>query len=201
MYRSCKIANLEPDVSDAHIALEIFAHTFKYVGHHRRLLKNYSNTGFLPPRPAEAEMAELGMTIEEFLDHHNLRSLKPIFQLAYTLQGYGYIAEESILYGFLWVTPTLLISLLERLKVRKVLRKKRLRQKPLLHGSQKQITTLKNGFQTLFKAIVERDSIPVIFNANITAIKRDDKGVTIDYYREFKDASGQVVREEPVTKR
>lgn len=200
-YKVAKEENGEPDVSNGHIALEIFSQTISYISHHRRLLGNYNETGFLPPRPSEENLAELNMTIRDFFDRHGLRTLKPLFKLAYTLQGYGYLEEESILYGMIWVTPKLVNGLIEMLKIRKVLRKKRLRRKSELTGTPKGITTLQKGFQPLFQAIVDRHDIPVINHAQISSIERKDDGVSVHYHREYKDANDTLVREDDKTMR
>ncbi|XP_065180588.1 uncharacterized protein LOC135811300 isoform X1 [Sycon ciliatum] len=204
-YQAAKEAENDLDAKDSAIAWEIFKQAIHYISHHRRLLLNYEETGFLPPRPSAEHLEELQMSIADFFDKYELRALKPIFKLAYTLQGYGFVEEEPILYGMLWVTPPLLNGLIEMLKVRKVLHKRRLRKRM---GTPRSITTLEKGFRPLFEAIIarcqDRASLPgkqpfrVLQQTVITKLERTDTDVTVEFHRECTNEQG-TVKESTVT--
>ena len=183
-YETAKAAEGQHRLSNRRLAKLVWHQAIAYIKIHRRLLRRYECTGFLPPGPSKDTLHLLEGTINSFLDARALRTLKPIFKAAFTLQGYGHMEEESILYGLLWVTPSLLIGLLEQLKVRPALRP---HQQLLLKGRQNTITILRCGFEQLFRKIVEKDGINVLLNVDIDCILRYPKAVRVAYRRTTED--------------
>lgn len=163
--------------SKPHCAWEVFRQSFAYTDLHKKLLGDYD--GFLMPRPSVEVMEELNCSIDEFLTRHQLNALKPVFMLAFTLQGYGYLEHTSALYGLMWVTPLLLTGLVEQLKFRKALPCRELSKRPA--GERRTITMLVRGFELLWQTMAEKHDLDIIREADITAIKRDHTGVHIDY--------------------
>ena len=169
-----------PKMSNMAVALRLLKDSVRYVMHHRRIFGKYELSGYLPARPKKEVLeSELNCTIREFLQKRHLRSLVPIFKLAYTLQGYGHVERTPAVYGLMWVTPQLLTSLVEQLKVRKNFKGKH--SEPASDSSEKSITVLRAGFQWLWEALVKKAKLRVDFNVDITSIRRGEDNITLTY--------------------
>ena len=165
--------------SDFQISLRLLKECVCYIRNHHRLFGRYH--GFLMAQPSTSVLEELDCTIETYLSKIDCRALMPIFSLAYTLQGYGYLESTPALYGLLWVTPKLLVGLVEQLKVRSHM--------PGEHRNggahDRSITILKDGWNTLWLKIVSDESLGIECRMNVDIAKpivRTEDGVTITYH-------------------
>lgn len=157
----------EYGIRDPVKAIEFLSNAvLKYVGLHRALFSEYE--GDLFPRPGPETLKQTNGTFLDFLIRYDIEVLKHIFIITYTGLGYGQLDEVSALYGLLWNTPILLLS--------------------VINPEDQGIYLLKDGFQGLWQEIVNRKNIRVIFNAEITSIKRRGK-VSIRYTRRIDGMS------------
>ena len=90
--------------------LEVFvASAIRYAQLHHSLFGKYK--GQLMQRPTEAVLKTLNGTFEAFLKKNSLTPLIPFFHRTHTTQGYGYLDEIGTLYGLLWNTPKLVLTI------------------------------------------------------------------------------------------
>ncbi|XP_065182728.1 uncharacterized protein LOC135813565 [Sycon ciliatum] len=161
------------------VALRLLQECVHYIRNHHRLFGRYE--GFLMAEPSAETLKELNCSIDDYLTEIDCNSLKPIFKLAYTMQGYGYIEHTPALYGLLWVTPKLLVGLVEQLKVRS-----QLPDKHCEAGThERSITILKAGWGKLWESIVRDESLGIECRMNVDIAKpivRDENGVSITYH-------------------
>ena len=147
----------------------------RYVKLHHSLFGKYK--GELMHKPKEDVLNTLSGTFKEFLVSEKLQPLIPMFLISHTAQGYGYIDEIGVLYGLMWNTPSLVISMvLGTLGVDEDLYKAHL---------------LKNGFEHVWNTIVKEEQLDIRFNIDIKMIYRNNKGVRIHY----EDATSQLLVE------
>ena len=182
IFREVAMALGRPDLSRGSCALEVFKEALAYTELHKELLGNYDHDAFFMPRPSAEALDRLNCSIDEFLTKNELNALKPIFLLAFSLQGYGFLETTSALYGMMWVTPTLLSGLVEQVKFRKALPQAELRKRPA--GERRTITTLTKGFEELWRAMLDSpqmSGVTVRRQAHISAVRRDPAGVHITF--------------------
>ena len=67
--------------------------------------------GELMQKPTKDVFNRTSGTFKEFLEKESLTPLIPLFLISHAAQGYGYIDEIGALYGLMWNTPNLVISL------------------------------------------------------------------------------------------
>lgn len=128
---------------------------------HRQMFGKYE--GEIMRQPNHVTREALRCTFKKFLAKHNLLVLEPIFLASHTIQGYGHLDEISALYGLMWNTPVYMRALAGKFIGRS-------------HG----LTMIRSGFQNLWKTVVKKENIQVIFNANIANVKRYPNYVHLD---------------------
>ena len=168
-------------MSEFAISFRLLQDSVRYIRLHHRLFGKYGNDGFLMAEPiAEDVKEELSVSLDALLRKNDLLALLPIFKLALTLQGYGFVESTPALYGLMWVTPKLIIGLVEQLKVRRHL-PGRHSQADQEEDVSRSITVLRDGLQSLWTKIVEETRIDVRYNCRITSIRRDVDRVVVRY--------------------
>lgn len=126
----------------------------KYNKVHKKIFGYYKYT--LPPKPNNFE--DLNMTFLQFLEKHGLQSLIPMLTYSLSVQGYGIIDTIPAFYGMYWITPELLSKIFDI--------GRQIKGKP-------SVTMLYDGFQNLWETIAKKHNLNIIFNCNITKIKRN----------------------------
>ena len=144
----------------------------RYVQAHKAMFGDYE--GDLMPQPSKDVMHRIRGTFQEYLRREDMLALLPIFKLSHTLQGYGYLDEVSALYGLIWNNPKLMVSIgLRALDIE--------RPKDLEHYS---VFVLKEGFEIIWKNIVNKEKLKVIYNVNIVSIRRARNGTFMSYWKD-----------------
>ena len=123
--------------------------------------------GELMQKPTEDVFNRTSGTFKEFLEKENLIPLIPLFLISHAAQGYGYIDEIGALYGLMWNTPNLVISL--------ALRSLGIKQDPF------RVYVFKEGFEKVWNTVVNEEKFDIRFLTSIQKIHRDENGVKIDY--------------------
>eukprot|EP00475_Leptophrys_vorax_P018457 TRINITY_DN25250_c0_g1_i1.p1 TRINITY_DN25250_c0_g1~~TRINITY_DN25250_c0_g1_i1.p1 ORF type:complete len:531 (-),score=130.16 TRINITY_DN25250_c0_g1_i1:64-1656(-) len=72
--------------------LSLFLTMVRYKIHHRRLFK----------LPKQEFLKRTNKTFKQYLDDNGFSDLEPLFSLAMTIQGYGYVDRVSAFYGLWW---------------------------------------------------------------------------------------------------
>ena len=137
----------------------IFFDAIKYVKLHRELFGRYN--GELMPRPSPAVLYRIRGTFEEFLRRENLLSLRQIFKLTFTVQGYGYHDEIAALYGLMWNTPRLLAIIVA------------------YDHPQYALFAFKDGHQHVWNSVQARESFNIKYNTIIDQVRRFSSHVEI----------------------
>ena len=137
----------------------------RYVKLHHSMFGKYQ--GDLMQKPTALVLNKTSGTFKDFLERESLQPLIPYFLISQTAQGYGYIDEIAALYGLMWNTPALVISIAFRtLKV---------------EMDPYRIYIFKNGFEHVFNTIVKEEKFDIRFNTAIQNIVRTDGDVSIRY--------------------
>jgi len=132
--------------------------------------------GDLMQRPSDQVLYRTRGTFQDFLNRENLRPVGPIIQQIFEVPGYGSLDQTAALYGLIWVNPSQIRTLvLEVLGQEKEVIE--------LLGQEKErytINVLKEGYETLWSTIVEREEVEVRYNVDIVGVTRTGYGgVTI----------------------
>ena len=128
-----------------------------YVRLHKEMFGDYP--GDLMLQPSAEVMARVRGTFLDFLDRENMLALLPVFKFSHELQGYGYVNEISALYGLIWNNPKLIIvSALRALK---------------RDTDELTVYVLRDGFEKVWKTIVDKENINIQFNTDIYSITRN----------------------------
>ena len=143
----------------------------RYVKLHHSMFGKYQ--GELMQTPTEFVLNKTSGTFKNFLERESLQALIPYFLISHTAQGYGYIDEIAALYGLMWNTPALVISIaLRTLKIEK---------------DPYRVYIFKNGFEHVFNTIVKEEKFDIRFNTVIQNIVRTDADVLISYKNKNSD--------------
>ena len=171
---------------DALSALKrLFLDIGRYVKIHREMFGAFK--GELMPKPSMEVFHRIRGTFLEFLQRENLKTLVPLFLLSHTMPGYGYIDEIGALYGLMWNDPVYLLSVCLRTVGKD--------EDPL------SVYTFRNGFERIWKTIVEVEKLKINFNSNIFKITRNSKGATIylnDIYHKREESCDFLIWAAPV---
>jgi hypothetical protein len=105
-------------------------------------------------------------TYGDFLDKHGLGSLKSLVTYGYSVQGYGAINKIPAYYGFVWITPAIMLA---------EVKNKFMPSAPgTPEAARGTVDIVTKGWLTLWEKMVERDlQGRIVYNATITSIKRD----------------------------
>jgi hypothetical protein len=89
-----------------------------------------------------------------------------VFIYGYQVQGYGTIETVPTYYGFVWITPATMLG---------KIRQQFMPPKPGTPGAERgTVNIITTGWLSLWEKMVERDlQGKIVYNANITSIKRD----------------------------
>jgi len=82
------------------------ADLLKYICLHKKIFGN--STPFPAERMSPAHMKPLTIPFDEWLTLHDLTRIKPFFQYAYSVQGYGSLGHISAFYVLVWIVPSVL---------------------------------------------------------------------------------------------
>ena len=123
--------------------------------------------GELMQKPTEDVFNRTSGTFKTFLEKEKLTPLIPLFLISHAGQGYGYIDEIGALYGLMWNTPNLVLSL--------ALLSIGIKQDPF------RVYVFKDGFENVWNTVVNRERFDIRFLASIQNIDRNENGVKIDY--------------------
>ena len=140
-------------------------------------------------KPSVAVLNRTRGTFLEFLTRENLLPLSPIFLIAHTVSGYGYLDEVinmafiksldvvspqvSAIYGLIWNTPKFVVNMLLRI----------LKQDKYPFSAY----VLKHGFEKVWTTIVEEEGLNVTFNVDIVGVSRSSNGKTrLDIWRDSR---------------
>jgi len=133
-----------------------------YIRIHRELFGVYDGE-HLPELVEPKDKERVDKTFEEFLDDENLQLLKPLLYASNSVQGYGRLEEIPTMYGMTWNTPKMMGVLLKRLSGDNI-------------GG---FYMLRNGFQNLWKNIIEKEGLNIKYNVNIIKIRRSENDIFI----------------------
>ena len=123
--------------------------------------------GELMQKPTKDVFNRTSGTFKEFLEKESLTPLIPLFLISHAAQGYGYIDEIGALYGLMWNTPNLVISL--------ALRSLGIKQDPF------RVYVFKEGFENIWNTVVREEKFDIRFLTSIQNIDRDEDSVKIHY--------------------
>ncbi|XP_061190232.1 uncharacterized protein LOC133198102 [Saccostrea echinata] len=115
--------------------------------------------GEIMPRPSPEVLYRIRGTVDDFLLRYNLTDLQPLFFIALTLNGYGFLNETSAFYGLTFLPPVVINSFF----------------KP-----ERGAYRLIGGWQNLCRNIAERIDVEIRLNVDIKHIRRG-KAVQIFY--------------------
>ena len=111
LYYSIKLKMRYPMLNMTEIQ-QLFVKKLKeYVYLHKDLFGDYH--GEIMPEPNSEKKARIRGTFKDYLARHDLLDLEELFMASYTLQGYGRISEVPALYGLMWNTPKVILSLID----------------------------------------------------------------------------------------
>ena len=133
----------------------------RYVRLHKEMFGDYP--GDLMLQPSAEVMARVRGTFLDFLTRENMLALLPVFKFSHELQGFGYVNEISALYGLIWNNPKLIIvSALRALK---------------RDTDELTVYVLRDGFEKIWKTIVDKENINIKFNTDIYSITRNENDI------------------------
>ena len=111
-------------------------------------------------KPKPSIMNRIRGTFLDFLKRENLEPMKVIFKTTHEVQGYGFIDEISALYGLIWNKAAFVTVYALRI----------LRIPP--KNEREGIYFLREGFETVWKNIVEKEKLNIEFNTDIYSLRR-----------------------------
>ena len=133
---------------------------------HQNLFGKYEGELMHPPEPYLL-YHNLSGTFNDFLERENLTILVPFFELLHTGHGYGYLDEVGAIYGLMRNTPELVISAALRLLE--------------ADADPYSFYAFKEGFEKIWKTIVEKEELDIVYNSNIVNIARSPLGTYIHH--------------------
>ena len=140
----------------------------QFVHTHKSMFGDYE--GDLMPQPCRDVMHRIRGTFLEYLKREDMMALVPMFKLSHTLQGYGHLDEVSALYGLMWNNPKFMVAL--------GLRALKKDYEP--HS----VFVLKDGFEKIWKNIVDKEDLNVIYNVDIHSIRRAWNGIFMTFWKD-----------------
>jgi protoporphyrinogen oxidase len=130
--------------------LAILVDMVRYNQKYKRLFK----------RPYDEIFRETNMTFKEYLDRNGFHDLIPLFSLANTVQGYGYIEHVPAWYGLWWNSPPEVYGFLQS----------------AFHRMKRPASILRKGFEhywsSVSKYMVDKWSVRIQKNTHIKSIER-----------------------------
>ena len=138
----------------------------KYIKLHYTLFGHYS--GELMQQPSKETLRETSGIFSDFLKRNELEILIPMMEFSHSMMGYGYIDEIGTLYGLMWNTPKVILSIV-------------LKTFFDMNGDTYDVYVLKKGFQHLWKMVVEKHDLNIQLNSSILRVNRNNRSVEIQY--------------------
>ena len=132
---------------------------------HKELFGDYE--GDIMEKPKPSTMNRIRGTFLDFLQRENLEAMKVIFTTSQVIAGYGFIDEVSALYGLMWNKPAFISTYAFRI----------LRVPP--QNERQNFYILREGFEKVWKNIVEKENLNIEFNTDIYSIRRQSNGDSI----------------------
>ena len=129
-----------------------------YFSVHKELFGDYE--GDIMEKPKPSIMSRIRGTFLDFLKRENLEPLQVIFKTSTVIGGYGFIDKLSALYGLMWNKPAFISVYALRL----------LRIPP--QNERQNFYFLREGFEKVWKNIVEKEKLNIEFNTDIYSLKR-----------------------------
>ena len=111
-------------------------------------------------KPKPSVMKRIRGTFLDFLQRENLEPMKVIFASSHVIAGYGFIDEVSALYGLMWNKPAFTSVHAIRLLKKKT------------QNERQNIYFLREGFEKVWKNIVEKEKLNIEFNTDIYSLRR-----------------------------
>ncbi|CAK9009408.1 unnamed protein product [Durusdinium trenchii] len=135
-------------------SVPIFAALIKYNKLHDSIFGKFPYG--MPPKPKD--WSKIDMTAMEFLKKNGLEILEPVFLYTQQVQGYGLLDKIPAFYLLWWHHPDVMNGTI----------------RSMLGSDELLVSLLKNGYQSLWKKMVERHSKEVnyITGAQVTGVKR-----------------------------
>mmetsp|Transcript_24310 Transcript_24310/g.61956 ORF Transcript_24310/g.61956 Transcript_24310/m.61956 type:complete len:537 (+) Transcript_24310:99-1709(+) len=148
------LRQLWPWIPDEVQVLDIFRDVLVYTRLHESILGKYDYHG-LPPKPGPKAMRMLNKTYSELMVEHGLKSILDMTAVGFG--SYGYAFDVPALYGLLFVTPASVQSYLQA----------------KFDSSVKTVQLLKNGYGSLWDAMVQQHSVDVRYEVAVESINRN----------------------------
>ena len=135
-------------------SVPIFAAMLKYNKIHESIFGKYPYG--LPPKPKD--WSKIDMTAMDFLKKNGLEILEPVFLYSQQVQGYGILDRIPAFYLLWWHHPDTINGSI----------------RASLGSDDIIVSLLKNGWQSLWKKMVQRHSgeVKYVTGASVTSIKR-----------------------------
>jgi len=130
---------------------KLFKDACEYIHKHKRLFNEDSELN--------AIIYNTQMTFKDYLIKNNLDSLIPMFSLANTVQGYGYIEDVPAIYGLWWNSPEEVLGFVKA---------------SLVKGRQPAYI-LEKGFQVIWEDLQKKTGYPIHFNQDLNITRKNGK--------------------------
>ena len=104
-----RLVGITNNVSPKHNLGVFINAVIRYVTLHHSMFGKYE--GELMLKPSAFIMNKTSGTFEEFLKREELEPLIPLFVITFSAQGYTYFDDVGALYGLMFNTPTLVVSI------------------------------------------------------------------------------------------
>jgi len=137
----------------------------RYLSLHKELFGDYEGDFMEKPKPSI--MNRIRGTFLDFLQRENLEPMKVILKTSHEVGGYGFIDEVSALYGLILNKPAFISTYAFLL----------LRIPP--ENERQGFHFLREGFEKVWKNIVEKEELKIEFNTDIYSVKRHGNGNSI----------------------
>ena len=161
-----RLTKITGSQNPAHNLLVLAKGISKYIKLHYTLFGHYN--GELMQQPSKETLRETSGIFSDFLKKNELEILVPLMEVSLTQMGYGYIDEIGTLYGLMWNTPKLVLSMVLN---------------PVfgLYGDHYVAYVLKKGFQHLWKKVVEKHDLNIQLNSSILRVNRNNQSIDLQY--------------------
>lgn len=154
------------------LAAKLTQAAFKYVVLHGAIFGEFDPYTMFHSPMTDAQLKLTNMTILEFLTQNDLLVLEPLFLVAQTAQGYGYLDKMPAFYGLMWISPSAMQSALSQVS----------------GSASPGVVMVKEGFSALIDKLVEdAGSEKFQLDATILTVNRSDTKVAI----KWRSSSGE----------
>ena len=151
-----RIANLTSVNNDLFNMAYLLSKAYSYISLHKELFGDYD--GDLMRQPSEDVMQRTSGSFYEFLEREGLLALVPVMEVSVTVMGYGRLDELGALYGLQWNTPKVIAAMVAHLNQ--------------VGGVEANINIMKQGFEILWRKIVDKEKLAIRYNSEVNSIVR-----------------------------